>query len=348
MAKQKEEAKKKLSLEELKKKHGDNLIEGTYVENTNERVPSGSLRIDAALGWHKDCPNGGWPIGTIVEIYGPYGSGKTTLASHALANAQRKFPTKKVAIIDMEHAYKLEYAIQCTGLNPENLFVSQPDCAEQALEIMRDLLNSEEFSLVVLDSVAGLVTRAELAGEVGDAQVAQKARLLSAELPKISDAVNSTDAIAMFINQERSLIGSFGYGPKTTTTGGNALPFWTHVRVDISRTGKVEGDESPIGSKTKIEVTKNKSAPPFKKVEFDIIFGQGIDEWGEILDLGIEFGLIEKKGAGYYAIPGDDGATARMQGRENAKAYLRDECKLLFNLIYDAYKAKIHPVKKDK
>lgn len=340
MAKSKDEPKKKLTYEELKKKHGDNLIEGTYVESAKERIPTGSLRIDHALGWHRDCPNGGWPVGTIVEIYGPYGSGKTTLASHALANAQRKFPGKRVAIIDLEHAYNLEYAVQCTGLDVERLSLSQPSCAEEALEIMKDLLNSGEFSLVVMDSVAGLVSRAELAGDVGDAQVAQKARLLSAELPKISDAVQSTNSIAMFINQERMLIGGFGYGPKTTTTGGNALPYWTHVRVDISRIGKVDGgadDDGPIGSKNKIEVTKNRTAAPFKKVEFEIIFGQGIDEWGEVLDMGIDFGILAKKGAGYYDVGGQ-----KVQGREAAKAMLREN-QALFDQIYDAYKAKIHP-----
>ncbi len=350
MAKNKEDKKdkqKRLPWSEIKKKHGDSVIEGTYVESNNDRIPSGSLRIDEALGWHRDCPNGGWPIASIVEIYGPYSSGKTTLATHAMANAQRKYPDKMVAIIDLEHAYNLDYAIECTGLNPEKLVISQPGCAEEAIDIMKDLLNSGEFSIVVMDSVAGLITKAELQGETGDAHVAQKARLLSSELPKISDAVKSMKSIAMFINQERALVGAFGHGPKTTTTGGNALPFWSHVRVDISRIGKVDGgasEDSPIGSQNKIFTAKNKTSRPFKTVEFDIIFGEGIDEWGEILDMGIEYGILVKKGAGYYEI-----GTQKAQGREAAKAALKED-KKLFDQIYDVYKSKIHPplVKKDE
>jgi len=274
-----------------------------------EAISSGSLGLDIALGI------GGLPRGRVVEIYGPESSGKTTLALHVIAEAQKGGGT--AAFVDAEHALDPAYAKKL-GVDVNNLIVSQPDTGEQALEIVDTLVRSNAIDVLVVDSVAALVPRAEIEGEMGDSHVGLQARLMSQALRKLTGSISRSRCIVIFINQVRMKIGVM-YGNPETTTGGNALKFYASVRLDIRRTGQIKNGEDIVGNATRVKVVKNKVAPPFKQVEFDIMYGEGISKIGEILDLGVKAGLVEKSGAWFSY------DSVRLgQGRENAKIFLRD------------------------
>jgi len=272
-------------------------------------ISTGSLGLDIALGV------GGMPRGRVVEIYGPEASGKTTLALQLIAEAMKKGGV--CAFIDAEHALDVTYARKL-GVRTEDLYISQPDHGEQALEIAETLVRTAAIDVLVVDSVAALVPRAEIEGEMGDPQMGLQARLMSQALRKLTAAISKSQTIVVFINQIRMKIGVM-FGNPETTTGGNALKFYSSVRLDIRRIGNIKEGENVVGSRTKVRVVKNKVAPPFKEVEFDIIYGQGISRDGEIVDLGSECGVIEKSGA-WYSFEGERIG----QGRENTKEYLRD------------------------
>ncbi len=272
-----------------------------------ESVSTGSLGLDIALGI------GGLPRGRITEIYGPESSGKTTLALHAIAEAQKLGGT--CAIVDAEHALDPGYARKL-GVDVDNLLISQPDAGEQALEIADTLVRSGAIDVLVVDSVAALVPRAELEGEMGDSHVGLQARLMSQALRKLTGSISRSRTIVIFINQIRMKIGVM-FGSPETTTGGNALKFYASVRLDIRRIGAIKDRDTVTGNQTRVKVVKNKMAPPFRQVEFDIMYGEGISKTGEILDLGIQAGLVEKSGAWFSALGERIG-----QGRENAKQYL--------------------------
>jgi recombination protein RecA len=274
-----------------------------------EVVSTGSIGLDIALGI------GGLPRGRIVEIYGPESSGKTTLALHAIAEAQKKGGT--CAFIDAEHALDPVYAGKL-GVNVNDLLISQPDAGEQALEIADTLVRSGAIDVLVVDSVAALVPRAELEGEMGDAHVGLQARLMSQALRKLTASVARSRTTIIFINQIRMKIGVM-FGNPETTTGGNALKFYSSVRMEIRRIGAIKDRDEVVGNQTRVKVTKNKLAPPFKMVEFDIMYGEGISKTGEIIDLGMKAGIVEKSGSWFSY-----GSQRVGQGRENAKAYLRD------------------------
>ncbi len=274
-----------------------------------EAVSTGSLGLDIALGI------GGLPRGRIVEIFGPESSGKTTLALHAIAEAQKIGGT--AAFIDAEHALDPVYAKKL-GVNIDELIVSQPDTGEQALEIADTLVRSNAIDVLVIDSVAALVPRAEIEGEMGDSHVGLQARLMSQALRKITGSISRSRCTVIFINQIRMKIGVM-YGSPETTTGGNALKFYASVRLDIRRTGQIKDREDIVGNTTRVKVVKNKVAPPFKQVEFDIMYGQGISKVGEILDLGVKAGIVEKSGAWFSYDSIRVG-----QGRENSKVYLTE------------------------
>jgi len=274
-----------------------------------ESISTGSLGLDIALGI------GGLPRGRIVEIYGPESSGKTTLALHAIAEAQKVGGT--AAFIDAEHALDPTYAKKL-GVDVDNLVVSQPDTGEQALEITDTLVRSNAIDVLVIDSVAALVPRAEIEGEMGDSHVGLQARLMSQALRKITGSISRSRTLVIFINQIRMKIGVM-YGNPETTTGGNALKFYASVRLDIRRTGQIKDRDDIVGNTTRVKVVKNKVAPPFKQVEFDIMYGEGVSKVGEILDLGVKAGLVEKSGAWFSYDSIRIG-----QGRENAKVYLRE------------------------
>jgi len=274
-----------------------------------EAVSTGSLGLDIALGI------GGLPRGRIVEIFGPESSGKTTLALHAIAEAQKIGGT--AAFIDAEHALDPVYAKKL-GVNIDELIVSQPDTGEQALEICDTLVRSNAIDVLVIDSVAALVPRAEIEGEMGDSHVGLQARLMSQALRKITGSISRSRCTVIFINQIRMKIGVM-YGSPETTTGGNALKFYASVRLDIRRTGQIKDREDIVGNTTRVKVVKNKVAPPFKQVEFDIMYGQGISKVGEILDLGVKAGIVEKSGAWFSY-----DSTRVGQGRENSKTYLTE------------------------
>jgi len=274
-----------------------------------EAVSSGSLGLDIALGI------GGLPRGRVVEIFGPESSGNTTLALHAIAEAQRSGGT--AAFIDAEHALDPAYAKKL-GVDIDELIVSQPDTGEQALEIADTLVRSNAIDVLVIDSVAALVPRAEIEGEMGDSHVGLQARLMSQALRKITGSISRSKCLVIFINQIRMKIGVM-YGSPETTTGGNALKFYASVRLDIRRTGAIKDRDEVIGNTTRVKVVKNKVAPPFKQVEFDIMYGEGVSKVGEILDLGVKAGLVEKSGAWFSYDSVRIG-----QGRENAKAWLRE------------------------
>ena len=274
-----------------------------------ESISSGSLGLDIALGI------GGLPRGRVVEIYGPESSGKTTLALHAIAEAQKAGGT--AAFIDAEHALDPGYAKKL-GVDIDNLIVSQPDTGEQALEITDTLIRSNAIDVLVIDSVAALVPRAEIEGEMGDSHVGLQARLMSQALRKITGSISRSRTLVIFINQIRMKIGVM-YGSPETTTGGNALKFYASVRLDIRRTGQIKDRDDIVGNSTRVKVVKNKVAPPFKQVEFDIMYGEGISKMGEILDLGVKAGIVEKSGAWFSYDSIRIG-----QGRENSKTYLKE------------------------
>ena len=274
-----------------------------------EAISTGSLGIDIALGI------GGMPKGRIIEIYGPESSGKTTLALRVIAQAQKKGGT--CAFIDAEHALDPGYAKKI-GVDIENLLISQPDAGEQALEIADTLVRSGAIDVLVVDSVAALVPKAELEGEMGDSHMGLQARLMSQALRKLTSTVSRSNTLIIFINQIRMKIGVM-FGNPETTTGGNALKFYASVRIDIRRVGSIKDKDDVIGSQTRVKIVKNKVAPPFKVVDFDIMYGEGISKTGELIDLGIKAGLVEKAGA-WFSYKGEKLG----QGRENAKLFLRD------------------------
>ncbi|HUC17730.1 MAG TPA: recombinase RecA [Acetobacteraceae bacterium] len=278
-------------------------------EEAVDVISSGSLGLDLALGI------GGLPRGRIVEIYGPESSGKTTLALHAIAQAQKMGGT--CAFIDAEHALDPIYARKL-GVDVENLLISQPDAGEQALEIADTLVRSGAVDVLVVDSVAALVPRAELEGEMGDTHVGLHARLMSQALRKLTGSVSRSNTLLIFLNQIRLKIGVM-FGNPETTTGGNALKFYASIRLDIRRVGSVKDRDEVIGNETRIKVVKNKMAPPFRQVEFDIMYSEGISKTGELIDLGVKAGVVEKSGAWFSYDSQRIG-----QGRENAKRFLRD------------------------
>ncbi|WP_454883693.1 recombinase RecA [Sphingomonas oryzagri] len=282
-----------------------------------EAISSGSLGLDIALGV------GGLPRGRVIEVYGPESSGKTTLALHVIAEAQKTGGT--AAFVDAEHALDPVYAKKL-GVNIDELIVSQPDTGEQALEIVDTLVRSNAIDVLVVDSVAALVPRAEIEGEMGDSHVGLQARLMSQSLRKLTGSISRSRCMVIFINQLRMKIGVM-YGNPETTTGGNALKFYASVRLDIRRTGQIKDRDDIVGSATRVKVVKNKVAPPFKQVEFDIMYGEGISKIGEILDLGVKAGLVEKSGAWFSYDSVRIG-----QGRENAKTFLRENPELATKL----------------
>ncbi len=274
-----------------------------------EVIPTGSIALDLALGI------GGLPRGRVVEIYGPESSGKTTVALHAIANAQKAGGI--AAFIDAEHALDPEYAKRL-GVDIDALLVSQPDTGEQALEIMDMLIRSGAIDIVVIDSVAALVPRAEIEGEMGDSHVGLQARLMSQALRKITGALHTSNTTAIFINQLREKIGVF-FGSPETTTGVNALKFYASIRLDVRRIETLKDGQEAVGNRTRVKVVKNKMAPPFKQAEFDIIYGTGISREGSLIDLGVECNVVKKSGA-WYTYEGDQLG----QGKENSRTFLRD------------------------
>jgi recombination protein RecA len=300
-----------VALAQIDKQHGKGSVmrlgDRPYVPI--EVIPTGSIALDVALGI------GGLPRGRIVEIYGPESSGKTTVALHAVANAQAGGGI--AAFIDAEHALDPEYA-RARGVDTDALLVSQPDTGEQALEIMDMLIRSGAIDLVVVDSVAALVPRAEIEGEMGDSHVGLQARLMSQALRKITGALSNSGTTAIFINQLREKIGVM-FGSPETTTGGKALKFYSSIRLDVRRIETLKDGAEAVGNRTRVKVVKNKVAPPFKQAEFDIVYGEGISREGSLIDVGVEQGLIKKSGA-WYTYEADQLG----QGKENVRSFLRD------------------------
>jgi len=288
-------------------KLGDNAIENVQV------IPSGSIGLDLALGV------GGYPRGRVIEIYGPESSGKTTLAIHAIAEAQKSGGI--AAFIDAEHAFDRFYAKKL-GVDIENLYISQPDNGEQALEITDHLIRSGAIDIVVIDSVAALTPKAEIEGEMGDSKMGLQARLMSQALRKLTANINRTNTTCFFINQLREKIGVM-FGNPETTTGGNALKFYASVRIDIRRIGQIKEGEDVQGNRTRVKVVKNKLAPPFRKAEFDILYGQGISRTGELIDMGVDLDILKKSGSWFSY-----GETRLGQGRDAVKNLLRDNPEL--------------------
>lgn len=276
-------------------------------------IPSGSIALDHALGI------GGYPRGRVIEIYGPESSGKTTLAIHAIAEAQKQGGI--AAIIDAEHAFDRTYA-KNLGVNVDTLLISQPDNGEQALEIADSLIRSGAIDVIVIDSVAALTPKAEIEGEMGDSKMGLQARLMSQALRKLTANISKTNTCCIFINQLRDKIGIM-FGNPETTTGGNALKFYATIRIDVRRTTQLKDGDEANGNRTKVKIVKNKMAPPFKKAEFDIIFGEGISKIGEIIDLGVEFDIIKKSGSWFSY-----GDTKIGQGRDAVKKMLQDNPEL--------------------
>ncbi|MFI3288655.1 MAG: recombinase RecA [Rikenellaceae bacterium] len=273
-------------------------------------ISSGSITLDVALGV------GGYPKGRVIEIYGPESSGKTTLAIHAIAEAQKEGGI--AAFIDAEHAFDSYYA-QKLGVDVDNLLISQPDHGEQALEIADSLIRSSAIDIVVIDSVAALTPKAELEGEMGDSKMGLQARLMSQALRKLTASISKTGTVCIFINQLRDKIGVV-YGNPETTTGGNALKFYSSVRIDIRRVSVIKDGENQIGTRTRVKIAKNKVAPPFKRAEFDIMFGEGISKIGEIIDLGVDYGVLKKAGSWYSY-----GDKKIGQGRDSVKNMLTND-----------------------
>lgn len=275
-----------------------------------DSIPTGSVGLDLALGI------GGVPKGRIIEIYGPESSGKTTLTLHIIAECQKKGGV--CAFIDAEHALDVKYA-KNLGVDTENLYISQPDFGEQALEIVETIARSGAIDLIIVDSVAALTPKAEIEGDMGDQHVGLQARLMSQALRKLTGIVHKMNTTVIFINQIRMKIGMMGYGTPETTTGGNALKFYSSVRLDVRKTATLKQNDEPIGNRVKVKVAKNKVAPPFKQAEFDVMFGEGISREGELIDYGVKLDIIDKSGAWFSY-----NASKLGQGRENAKAFLKE------------------------
>ena len=303
------------TLDKIEKNYGKGSIMklGDRPDETYEAISTGSISLDTALGI------GGFPKGRIIEIYGPESSGKTTLAIHAIAESQKKGGI--AAFIDAEHAFDPVYARKL-GVDIDNLLVSQPDNGEQALEIADNLIRSGAIDIIVIDSVAALTPKAEIDGEMGDSKVGLHARLMSQALRKMTSTISKTGCCCIFINQLREKIGIM-FGNPETTTGGNALKFYASVRLDIRRIQAIKDGDQNIGNRVKVKVVKNKVAPPFRVCEFDLMFGEGISKLGEIIDLGVETGIIKKSGSWFSY-----GETKLAQGREGVKALLRDNPEL--------------------
>ena len=303
------------ALEQIEKAYGKGAVMrlGENVHMNVACIPTGSMALDAALGI------GGLPRGRIVEIYGPESSGKTTLALHAVAEAQKL--GGEAAFIDVEHALDPVYA-KALGVDVDSLLVSQPDTGEQALEIAEALIRSGALDIVVVDSVAALVPRAEIEGDMGDAHVGLQARLMSQAMRKLAGAVSKSNCIAVFINQLRLKVGVV-YGNPEVTAGGNALKYYASVRLDVRRSETLKADGVPIGSHTRVKVVKNKVAPPFKEAEFDVLYGKGISRDSELIDLGVKLEVIQKSGAFFYY-----NEQRIAQGREKARDYLREHPEL--------------------
>ncbi|MFY9806863.1 MAG: recombinase RecA [Pseudonocardiaceae bacterium] len=300
-----------IALAQIDKQHGKGSVMrlGDEGRAPIEVIPTGSIALDVALGI------GGLPRGRVVEVYGPESSGKTTVALHAVANAQRAGGI--AAFIDAEHALDPDYA-KALGVDTDALLVSQPDTGEQALEITDMLIRSGALDVVVIDSVAALVPRAEIEGEMGDSHVGLQARLMSQALRKITGALSNSGTTAIFINQLREKIGVF-FGSPETTTGGKALKFYASIRLDIRRIETLKDGADAVGNRTRVKVVKNKCAPPFKQAEFDILYGHGISKEGSLIDMGVEQGIVRKSGA-WYTYEGDQLG----QGKENARKFLAD------------------------
>ncbi|MBR5716993.1 MAG: recombinase RecA [Bacteroidales bacterium] len=304
-----------MAMEKIDKTFGKGSIMRMGEEKVEEVevIPTGSIGLNAALGV------GGYPKGRIIEIYGPESSGKTTLAIHAIAEAQKKGGI--AAFIDAEHAFDRFYA-EKLGVDTDNLLISQPDNGEQALEIADNLIRSAAIDIIVIDSVAALTPKAEIEGDMGDNKVGLQARLMSQALRKLTSAINQTKTVCIFINQLREKIGIM-FGNPETTTGGNALKFYASVRLDIRRVTSIKSGDQVLGNQVRVKVVKNKVAPPFRKAEFDIMFGEGISRSGEIVDLGVEYGVIKKSGS-FFSYNG----TKLAQGRDATKQLMLDNPEL--------------------
>ncbi len=317
----------KLTMDKIDKDYGKGsvMLMSDRADKEMEVISTGSIGLDIALGV------GGIPKGRIVEIYGPESSGKTTIATHIIAEAQKK--GGMCAFIDAEHAFDSSYA-QKLGVDVDNLLISQPDYGEQALEIADRLILSGALDVVVIDSVAALVPKSELEGEMGDSKMGLHARLMSQALRKLTATINKTNTVCIFINQLREKIGVM-FGNPETTTGGNALKFYASVRLDIRRMAQIKDGDEAIGNRVKVKVVKNKVAPPFRTSEFDIIFGEGISKIGEIIDMGVELGIVNKSGS-WFSYE----ATKLGQGRDSVKQLLRDNPELA-NEIEAKIRAKV-------